>query len=119
MAIGVCDEDGRFVAVSNTLARMLRRPADQIIGRPFLTFVHPDERPASLAAYFEAVVAVAAGVRSGSSRLRYLAGDGTVFSALVSWTVTEPDEFGNQYGITYLSDISLPDSAPSRPSRMP
>src|SRR5579859_6548271 len=61
IGIGVCDEDGRFLTISTSLARLLRRPPEAIIGRPFLTFVHPDARAASLAAYFEAIVATAAG----------------------------------------------------------
>jgi PAS domain S-box-containing protein len=104
VAIGVCDEDGRFVAVNASLARLLRRPGDQIVGRPFLAFVHPAERLASLAAYFEAVVAVAAGTRSGSKRLRCLAGDDAVITAVVRWTVTRPDDLGDQYGILYVSE---------------
>jgi PAS domain S-box-containing protein len=101
--IGICDDDGRFLAVNTALTRLLGRPANQILGHPFLNFVHPAQRPAALAGYFEAVVASAAGLRHGERRLRCLSGDGGAISVLVSWTVTDPDENGTSYGITYLT----------------
>lgn len=105
--IGICDANGKFLAVSASLARLLRRSPSEIIGRTYLTFVHPDDRGASLAAYFEAVVAVAAGVRHGSREVRYLTGDGAAITVLVSWTVTDPDELGAQYGIIYFTDAPV------------
>jgi PAS domain S-box-containing protein len=108
-AIGVCDEDGRFLAISKSMAQLLRRPAEQIIGHPYLVFVHPDERPASLATYFEAVVSAAAGIRSGQRQLRCLTGSGDVVHVLAHWTVTEPGPDGTQYGIIYLTEL------PTRP----
>jgi PAS domain S-box-containing protein len=55
----VCDEDGRFLAVNSALTSMLSRRREEIVGRPFLTFVHPEQRSASLAGYFRSVVAAA------------------------------------------------------------
>ena len=111
VAIGICDEDGRFVAVNTALAQLLARPVEQLVGRPFLTFVHPADRPGSLAVYFEAVVAAAAGVRHGHNRLRCLSGTGTAIPVAISWTITEPDGYGTQHGVVYLS----PDPAPGCP----
>jgi PAS domain S-box-containing protein len=110
--VGVCDEQGRIVAISTSMAQLLRRPAGEIIGRPFLTFVHPDERAASIAHYFEAVAAVAAGVRDGYAVLRCLAGDGETIRLRVSWTISDPDQFGVRCGIVYLDEISEPAHRP-------
>src|SRR5256885_9116731 len=106
IGIGVCDEDGRFLAVNAALTRLLRRPTEQIIDHPFLVFVHPDERAASLATYFEAVVAAAAGIRHGNRRLRCLTGDGGVVRVQASWAVTHPDEDGTHDGIIYLTEAA-------------
>lgn len=102
--IGICDEDGRFLAVSRSLGSLLGRPAENLVGRPFLAFVHPEQRSAALAAYFEAVVAVAAGVRGGSRELRCVTRAGQAIPVLVEWTVADPDESGQQRGIVYLTD---------------
>ena len=101
--IGICDEGGKFVAISTSMAQMLRRPEADIVGRTYLRFVHPDDRGASLAAYFEAVVAAAAGVRRGSHAVRYLTGDGSVLHVVVSWTVTGRDECDEQYAVLYFT----------------
>ena len=113
VAIGICDEDGRFVAVNTALAQLLARPVEQLVGRPVLTFVHPADRPGSLAAYFEADVAAAAGVRRGHRRLRCLSGTGAAIPVAISWTITEPDGFGSQHGVVYLN----PDPTPGCPAR--
>ena len=41
-----------------------------MIGRPFLTFVHPEDRAAALAAYFSSVVAAASRVQAQRGHLR-------------------------------------------------
>jgi PAS domain S-box-containing protein len=102
VAIGVCDEDGRMVAVSRALLKLLRRTQDEIIGRPFLALVCPQDRPVSLTSYFEAVVAAAAGVRTGTTRLRCLTGDHDTMTVEVTWTVTDADETTSACGILYL-----------------
>jgi PAS domain-containing protein len=111
LGIGVCDEDGRMLAVSTSLAGLLRRSTSDIVGRPFLAFVHPDDRPTSLASYFEAVVAAAAGVRNGRTRVRCLTGDHDTVTVEVTWTVTEGDEATAPCGILYL--VALPGESPS------
>ena len=113
VAIGICDEDGRFVAVNTALAQLLARPVEGLVGRPFLSFVHPADRPACLAVYFEAVVAAAAGVRRGHGGLRCLSGAGAAVPVAISWTITEPDGSGTQHGVVYLN----PDPAHGCPAR--
>ena len=105
VGIGVCDEDGRMISVSRSLARLLRRSTEEIVGRPYLAFVHPADRPASLASYFEAVVAAAAGVCTGRTRVRCLTGDGDCVTVEVAWTVTEADESTSCCGILYLTPV--------------
>lgn len=103
VGIGVCDEDGRMISVSKSLAKLLRLSTEDIVGRPFLAFVHPDDRPASLASYFEAVVGAAAGVCTGRTRVRCLTGDHDCLTVEVAWTVTEGDESTSCCGILYLT----------------
>jgi EAL domain-containing protein (putative c-di-GMP-specific phosphodiesterase class I) len=109
VGIGVCDEDGRFVAVNQSLAGLLGLSVQAIVGRPFLTFIHPEDRGASLACYFNAVVQAAAGaaaVSASARELRCIRGDLSMTWTDVSWTVTAPDAFGHQYGITHLVDVA-------------
>jgi PAS domain S-box-containing protein len=108
VGVGVCDRDGRFIAVNTALAHLLGRPAARIVGRPFLTFVHPQERAASLAAYFESVVAAASAPirRAAHAELRCLTGDGDVVWLAVSWIITAPDDAGDQVGIVHLTDVT-------------
>jgi PAS domain S-box-containing protein len=42
--LAVVDIDGRFARVNDRLARMLRRPVDELLGRDFIEFVHPEDR---------------------------------------------------------------------------
>jgi PAS domain S-box-containing protein len=108
VGVGVCDEDGRFLAVNPALTSMLSRPRKEMVGRPFLTFVHPEQRTASLACYLRSVVAAAAASPPATehSELRCLSGDGSVVSVSVTWTITKPNKAGERYGIVHLSDIT-------------
>lgn len=103
IGIGVCDEDGRMLMVSRALAALLRRTTAEIVGRPFLVLLHPDDRPAGLASYFEAVVAAAAGVRNGRTSLRCLTGDGDTITVDIAWTVTDADGSTGPCGVLYLT----------------
>lgn len=107
--VGICDEDGRFVSVNDRLARLVDQPRDEMIGRPFLRFVHPDDRPSSLAGYFRSVVAAAADSQDRppeQAELRCLTRTGATIWLQVRWTMTSPDEAEHQYGIVHLRDIT-------------
>ncbi|MDT4891218.1 MAG: hypothetical protein QOE97_253 [Pseudonocardiales bacterium] len=108
VGVGVCDEDGRFLAVNDCLLELFKHRREEVVGRPYLNFVHPKARAASLAAYFGAVVAAAAQPPPpvAHSELRCVAGDGSLLWVAVSWTITAPDEHGHQYGIVHLRDIT-------------
>lgn len=108
VGVGITDADGRFVAVNDELARLLDRPMEHIVGRPFLTFVHPEERAASLAGYFVSVVAAVSqrATRPGHAELRCLTGRGSEAWFAVTWTITEPDSDDVQYGIVHMTDVT-------------
>lgn len=108
VGIGVCDEDGRIVAASTSLLELLHRSAAEIVGRPFLAVVHPGDRPTALASYFEAVVAAAAGLRTGKTTLRCLTGEHDTLTVEVDWTVTDADENTSACGILYLTPAPGP-----------
>ena len=107
-AVGVCDEDGKFLAVNAALCRLASCSREDMIGRAFLQFVHPGDRSASLAAYFQAVVAAAAGmaVYAEQCRLRCVDTAGQTVWTTVRWSVTEPDRSGAQFGVVHLHDIT-------------
>ena len=107
-AVGVCDQEGRFVAVNAAACRLLGHPREQIVGRPFRTFVHPADRAASLAAYFRSVAAAAAdtAMPPERGRLRCVDSGGETVEATVRWTVSAPDAIGAQFGVVHLLDIS-------------
>jgi PAS domain S-box-containing protein len=108
VGVGVCDEDGRFVAVNESLAALLGEPVTAIIGRPFLTFVHPQERAAALACYFASVVAAAGEPKppAAHAELRCVTGEDAVVWLAASWTITGPDPDGHQYGVVHLRDVT-------------
>jgi diguanylate cyclase (GGDEF)-like protein/PAS domain S-box-containing protein len=107
VGVGVCDEDGRFLEVNESLCMLLRQSRQNVLGRPFLTFVHPEQRSASMASYFRAVVAAAANqISTEHSELLCLTGTGATIWVAVTWTITEPDEDGCQYGIVHLRDVT-------------
>jgi EAL domain-containing protein (putative c-di-GMP-specific phosphodiesterase class I) len=107
-AIGICDENGRFVTVSPNLARMLQRPPADILGRPYLFFVHPDQRATSLAGYFDSVTAAGNGSPpiTRYCDLRCLTPTDAPLWVSAAWTVLEPDQSGSQFAIIHLTDIT-------------
>lgn len=108
VGVGICDADGRFLAVNDALSRLLDRPREEIVGRPFLTFVHPAERAASLASYFVSVVTAIGQYpgRAAHAEVRCVTGRGADRWLAVTWTVTEPDSNATQYGIVHLNDVT-------------
>jgi PAS domain-containing protein len=39
--VDICDVDGKFLAISRSLASLLCRSESEVIGRTYLAFVHP------------------------------------------------------------------------------
>lgn len=105
--VGICDENGRFVAVNATLARLLERDRAEIVGRSFLTFVHPKDRAATLAGYFNSIRnAVDDGPNDvDRAELRALTRAGQVVWVSVTWTISRPDDEGRRYGVVHLHSL--------------
>jgi diguanylate cyclase (GGDEF)-like protein/PAS domain S-box-containing protein len=107
VGVGVCDEDGRFLEVNDSLCVLLRHTRADVIGRPFLSFVEPAQRARSMAAYFRAVVAAATNrVTSECGELQCRTGTGEQIWVSANWTITAPDEHGSQYGVVHLRDVT-------------
>jgi PAS domain S-box len=110
VGVGICDGDGVFVFVNAALAALLDRPRAAVIGRPFLTFVHPEDRAAALAAYFSSVVAAASRCRlrvpAQRGQLRCLTSTGATIWLAATWTVTAPDSCGEQLAVVHLTDVT-------------
>jgi PAS domain S-box-containing protein len=118
IGIGLADKNGRFFMISEALAGLLERPEEEIIGRTFLSFVHPHDRARSVAEYFEAVAAAAAGLPNGSKTIRCETGTGRSVLVDVSWTAIEADRAGRGIAVIYLAAHPAPvapDRANSRP----
>lgn len=105
VGIGICDEHGRFVAVNARLARLLGRSKSEIIGRPFLAFLHTQDRAACLAGYFDAVVATATTHRptTGQRTLRWLTDNSATVPLSARWTVNQRGPSGYRRTILHLS----------------
>jgi diguanylate cyclase (GGDEF)-like protein/PAS domain S-box-containing protein len=75
VGIAVVDLEGRFVAVNAAFATMVGRPADELVGRSYLSAIHPDDRAGAIAA----AGTFLAGTDDGyESEQRFLRPDGTV-----------------------------------------
>jgi PAS domain S-box-containing protein len=72
--ICVAGFDGRFRAVNPAFERTLGYPPEELIERPFMDFVHPDDRDATL----EAFHTVVAGGELTQFENRYICKDGSV-----------------------------------------
>lgn len=110
IGIGLADKNGRFFMISKALAKLLECPEDEIIGRAFLSFVHPDDRARSVAEYFEAIAAAAAGLPSGSKAIRCVTGTGKSVLLDVSWTAIEADLPARGIAVIYLAGHPAPRS---------
>lgn len=111
VGVGVCDEDGRFLEVNDQLCALLTRSRGELVGHPFLAFVHPTQRAASVSAYLRALAAATYQPSGDQSEIRCLTGAGESIWVSVTWTITGPDDLGNQYGIVHLRDITSHKSA--------
>jgi PAS domain S-box-containing protein len=69
----VIDFDGRYAAVNPAFERTLGYPPEQMLGRAFIDFVHPDDREASAGRFSD----VLAGDEVAHFESRYVAQDGS------------------------------------------
>lgn len=118
IGIGLVDKNGRFFLISTALTRLLDCREEEIIGRAFLSFVHPAERAESVAEYFEAIAAAAVGLPNGSKVVRCVTGKGESVLFDVRWTAAGADHAGHGVGVIYLvphRGAGAPDHVAERP----
>lgn len=87
-AICVVDAQGRFVFVSAAFERIFGYPPQEVIGRPMIELVHPDDRARTLSAVDEIV----AGDAKPAFENRYVRKDGAVVHIMWSARWSEADQ---------------------------
>jgi diguanylate cyclase (GGDEF)-like protein/PAS domain S-box-containing protein len=85
--------DGYFKRINPAFERVLGYSEEDLLGRPFLEFVHPDDRRSTE----EEAAAIAGGAGTIQFRNRYLAKDGSVH--WVEWTSQPVVEEGTIYAV--------------------
>ena len=105
-AVCAVDADGRFVFVSAACERVFGYTADELIGRPMIELVHPDDRERTLQAARE----IMGGTPKPNFENRYLRKDGRVAHILWSARWSEVD----QLRIAVARDITERKRAESR-----
>lgn len=88
------DREGRFVFVSSAARLVLGREPSEMMGSPYLSFVHPDDRAVAKTSADEAF----RGGRVAAIDIRFLKGDGSV--AWLSWNLQAlPGPAGVLFGV--------------------
>ena len=88
----VANLEGRFVRVNPAWERLLGYEGNELLASPFMDFVHPDDRPATL----EAVRMLESGARVVDFENRYRARDGSY--RWLQWSVAPLLQQGVLYG---------------------
>lgn len=98
------DTDGRFLMVNRRFCEMLGYSAEELVGRRFVEFTHPEDRPAD-DALLQAIVGE--GIPASISReKRYIRKDGSTLWAQRSGVVVCDDSGKALYGLGSIEDIS-------------
>jgi PAS domain S-box-containing protein len=90
----ITDAEGRFAKVSEASRRIVGRAPDELVGRPFLDFVHPDDRERTVE---EFRLQIAEGRTTFAFVNRYLHADGGVRS--IEWTSRYDADDGFVYAV--------------------
>lgn len=101
--IALVSPEGRYLGVNARWAEMLGYPAEDLIGRPYVEFTHPDDRLRSLARMSSVVSGSSASYRAEK---RYVRRDGSVFHATVSVSAIRESEEGVTAVVAVMADIS-------------
>jgi PAS domain S-box-containing protein len=91
--VAVADFDGRFTRVNPASEQVLGYTEEELLARPFLDFVHPDDRERTAAE----AAAVGQGKRTLSFENRVLRKDGSL--RVLEWTATPVVEDAVMYGV--------------------
>jgi PAS domain S-box-containing protein len=91
--IAVADLNGYFTRLNPAAERILGYTEDELLARPYLDFVHPDDRESTAAE----ITAIGAGKTTLSFENRYVRKDGS--ERVLEWTVTPVVEEGVLYGV--------------------
>ncbi|MDX2218719.1 MAG: EAL domain-containing protein [Burkholderiales bacterium] len=97
------DANGTFLRVNRRLVEMLGYGAADLIGKPFRTIFHPEER-----AILDSVPGAAAisGIAPGSREQRYVRKDGTTLWARRSTVFINDESSAAKYALTAIEDVS-------------
>jgi PAS domain S-box-containing protein len=91
--IAVADFDGYFTRVNPAVEQVLGYTPEEFVGRPFLDFVHPEDRERTAAES----AAIGKGKKTLSFENRYVRKDGSY--RVLEWTSTPAVEEGLMYGV--------------------
>lgn len=103
--VGMCmaSPDGRFQRVNSTFAKMLGRPASELVGMFFSDVTHPDDLSRSSSKMKEVLEGRAAGFHDEK---RYLRPDGVQVTALLSTTLVRDPKGEPSHFVTQLLDVT-------------
>jgi PAS domain S-box-containing protein len=91
--VAVANFDGHFTRVNPAAEQILGYTGEELLTRPYLDFVHPDDRESTAAE----VAAIGHGKTTLSFESRFLRTDGT--SRVLEWTATPVVEEAGIYGV--------------------
>jgi diguanylate cyclase (GGDEF)-like protein/PAS domain S-box-containing protein len=101
IGMALCSSDGRWLAVNRSLATMLGYTQDELVGRAFLDFTHPDDAQVSLAS-----LGMSSEVQHYTFEKRYVHRDGrTIWAALHISRLNSPDGLDAQL-IAQMEDVT-------------
>jgi PAS domain S-box-containing protein len=103
IGVALTGEGGRFLTVNPALCRMLGYDRDELEGRPFSDFTHPDDLDANLHQFQEDWRRASGG---SEFEKRYIAKDGTVIWALVTVSSVVELDSGQTFHVTQIQDIT-------------
>jgi diguanylate cyclase (GGDEF)-like protein/PAS domain S-box-containing protein len=102
IGVAIIDLDGVPIRVNPAVCALLGRPEDELIGRLWTDFHHPDEGSPGPALQAR----MAAGYDNYSDERRYLRPDGSVVWASTNVTLVRDDEGAPSYMLAQLLDIT-------------
>jgi diguanylate cyclase (GGDEF)-like protein/PAS domain S-box-containing protein len=102
--IGMCmvSTGLRWIRVNEAFADMLGYRPEELIGRPVLDFIHPDDRSVTMSRRDAAF----AGRRTESRELRFIRADGSIRWLEITTTLVPREESSDPYFFSQLHDVT-------------